>query len=456
MNQITTLQSNEAFLTEFGQDLQAHILFPHRQDHVRLLYLRFTSNGLTQKAFLPFFRSYSQNAAKTQGLFLATVGNQDARQKNSRHIFFNLYFSDAGLEALGCRGQSWENIIEHLQKNRYDLPNNGQQEESNPSIHGLAMLASNNPLRLEQTVRRFKDHCYYGGIAIIEEQPGMVFRQRFFTSQKRGFTIEHFGYADGLSRPWLTLNDAGLSEANEAALTAKTSNWNPVCGVEDFLVQEPTSADGPKRYGSYLVYRKYEQNVRRFDEVTKDLAAKLQVSQDEAGSLVFGRQKNGNPLSTTTNDKTKATLNNFNYRNEHRCPFFAHIRKVNPRLDPLEGFRNKILRRGITYGDRATFPGYHGIGRRQSPFRDTKLPETGVGLHFLSFQRDIKHFQNILAHSQTPEIDPILGDLSPTGYHYEHRIAGLETPYLDLNQFVKTVGGENFYAPSLSFFRTLK
>ena len=450
MKQMTTLRANEAFLADFGDNLQAHIIYPHRQDHVRLLFFHITPEGLTHRRFSPFLRSYSHNAATTQGLFLATVGNQDARQKNDRHIFFNLYFSAAGLEALGCRGLGWENIIEHLQKNSYDLSKptiESHQTINHQTIHGLALLAGNSPQRLAQTVRRFKSHCSIGGIETIEEQPGMVFRQRFFAQQKRGFTIEHFGYADGLSGPWLTLKDAGLSSDNEEALAARIRHWNPICDVADFLVEEPSPAEGPAAYGSYLVYRKYEQNVKRFDEVTKDLAAKLQVKQDEAGALAFGRQKNGNPLATITNDGTKASINQFNYRHEHRCPFFAHIRKVNPRLHPEEGFRNKILRRGITYGDRATFPGYRGIGRQHSPFRDNQLPETGVGLHFMSFQSDIKYFQNILTHCQTPEIDPILGDLSLSGQPQEHRIEGLETPYLDLHQFVTTVGRCQFLRP---------
>ena len=107
------------------------------------------------------------------------------------------------------------------------------------------------------------------------------------------------------------------------------------------------------------MFRKLEQNVRAFKEREQQFAQALGLPEADAkraGALVMGRFEDGTPVVLkATPDRSGPVPNNFTYEDDShggKCPFQAHIRKVNPRQEGVP----RIVRRGITYGTRDKEP----------------------------------------------------------------------------------------------------
>ncbi|QKG55221.1 Dyp-type peroxidase [Hymenobacter sp. BRD128] len=232
-------------------------------------------------------------------------------------------------------------------------------------------------------------------------------------------------------------------------------------------------------FGSFLVYRKLRQKVRAFKDAEgedKDakpdtLANVLGLTGDDrarAGAMLVGRFENGTPLAVLGTNVDPHTgkpvfTNNFDYQHDTqalKCPFHAHIRKVNPRgeTEPGPELRHRITRRGVPYG----------------PQLPDGAPEDGVsrGLLFMCYQRNIgqqfEFMQQAWAnnanfiHGADPAngitsvgLDPIIGQgtRGPLTFPVVYDQAG--TKQADFAQFVDLEGGEYFYAPSLSGLRSL-
>ena len=124
------------------------------------------------------------------------------------------------------------------------------------------------------------------------------------------------------------------------------------------LADDPFSADADA-YGSYLVYRKLEQDYDAFSARVKALAADVPISEELAGAYVVGRFKDGTPISARdTPSPGLETDNHFVHSTDKKglkCPMHAHIRKANPRgttpkTKPADESARRITRRGIPYG----------------------------------------------------------------------------------------------------------
>ena len=137
------------------------------------------------------------------------------------------------------------------------------------------------------------------------------------------------------------------------------SKWNPTAPLRLLFVEDPGR---PEHYGSYLVFRKLEQNVAGFHTARTELAAALH-HPELAGALAVGRfreagrscrphRRSRAPIATTSSSRTTG---------RRRLPLQSHIRKTNPRGDLAAFSPNqtddsertfRIARRGITYGSR--------------------------------------------------------------------------------------------------------
>jgi deferrochelatase/peroxidase EfeB len=160
-----------------------------------------------------------------------------------------------------------------------------------------------------------------------------------------GDGIEHFGYVDGRSQP-LFVRDEVDKEPKQ--------HWNPAFPLSNVLVPDPFSPDPDRHHGSYLVFRKLEQNVRAFKEIEQELADGLGLTgsdRDRAGAMLVGRFKDGTPLTSKRKAGGGPVGNDFTFDADtgSKCPFSGHIRKTNPR-----SFGRDVLmaRRGQTYGER--------------------------------------------------------------------------------------------------------
>jgi deferrochelatase/peroxidase EfeB len=155
--------------------------------------------------------------------------------------------------------------------------------------------------------------------------------------------VEHVRYADGLSQPRFLRTEIDRQEKRGDG----TDVWNPSAPLSLALVRDP-NARAADAFGSYLVFRKLEQNVPAFNSREKDMAQALALVQPDAalgGAIMVGRFRDGTPVtlspvagmsapSPTKGGPRIVRSNNFTYAEDakgSRCLFQAHIRATSSR-----------------------------------------------------------------------------------------------------------------------------
>jgi deferrochelatase/peroxidase EfeB len=151
-----------------------------------------------------------------------------------------------------------------------------------------------------------------------------------------------------------------------------------------------------------------------------------------------------------------------------RCPFHAHVRKVNPRgTTPLTSFdkerQKRIVRRGIPYGK--PMPGVAAGAETNAD------PKAARGLLFLCFQHDIDDqwefiqrtwvdnpiFPKGILFQQDTGDDPLIGQDADEAQRWPKawgkKDAGKKA--FNFESAVTLKGGEYFFAPSLPFLRSI-
>ena len=241
--------------------------------------------------------------------------------------------------------------------------------------------------------------------------------------------VEHFGYADGISNP-------------ETA--------------EDLLVDEGNGAAG-----SYLVFRKLEQNVALFRSSITSLAKELNHPDPEefAKAQLIGRFQDGTPLTLASNAGEADSSIEFDFEEDQdgrKCPRHAHLRKVNPRYCPAGQGGTFIGRRSMNYDS---------IGR---PTDLSDAPKGGVGMLFQCYQKSIvDQFEHIQANWASNRRFPRDGDradrivgqrfgrVSENPWNKSWGVSGEESIPFDMGNIVWLKGGEYFYTPSIRYFEAL-
>ena len=325
-------------------------------------------------------------------------------------------------------------------------------------LHALVLIADDSADRLNAAVSTVEREL--AGIAnIVHREDGFILRNA------EGEIIEHFGFRDGLSQPLFFKRDIDRAREN-----SDFSQWDPRAPLSLALFKDSLGKTD-ESYGSFLVYRKLEQDVQGWiDEVVK-VAGELPVESALLGAYAVGRFQDGTPvvLSPEGNNKD-VPVNNFNYKDDPegaKCPFHAHTRKTNPRGDtgdltptevPLEEEKmHRIARRGISYGLDTSAQNYQGT--------TPPAPRTGSGLLFLCFQANYQNqfnFMQLQWANQSEFVmrgvgkDPVIGQGMPPGGQSWPTTWGIpEKKKLDFSLFVHMKGGEYFFAPSISFLQSL-
>ncbi len=518
------IDQNQPIYQDFLQDLQGNILNGHGRDHAVHLFLTFKPDKKTEvKTWISNFAKVKLTSAKSQ----LDASEQYKISKTDAGLFAHFALSASGYDYLevpkskqphGANLQNrpktvpspagepapfYADSFQQGMKNRQALlldPLVEQWEGGfKDSIDAVIILAADNPADLAAAeLETSKELTDLAAIATIET--GLTLRRKFETTvdgsdiQKQfGNVVEHFGYADGVSQPIFLQNKLeGIS----------SQYWqHPGAPLKLVLIDDPNGTPSVS-FGSFLVFRKLEQNVKGFKTAEAKLSESLGLPKELGGAMAVGRYEDGTPLVLQPGDggwaeSTNPTIpNDFNYSsdpNALKCPFHAHIRKSNPRLESVGSFAesnevelgHRIARRGITYG-----------GPLSTSSDLDELPTGGVGLLFMCYQSDIwEQFEFIqrfwcnnpnflepgrsditatppnpnydktgldavIGQKQGSQFDPVIGEAPEPPQNWPQQW-GKPThkppiePENQFGQFVTLKGGEYFFSPSMTFLKTL-
>jgi Dyp-type peroxidase family len=319
---------------------------------------------------------------------------------------------------------------------------------------------------------------------------------------------EHFGFVDGVSQPGVRgRSDEGTfltpryyPENDPASLgwarPGQRLTWPGQFvfgypGLDPDAVYEPgeiTGGNNPLlRNGSLLVVRRLSQDVGRFWRAMADLADQLTLATgrpwtpEHAGAMCVGRWLDGTPLTQSPSEPDSAIsanlmrLNGFNYvspvpaamlniddatlrdfpgaradGNGLACPYFSHIRKVNPR-DHAHDFggagstlHSQMLRRGVPFG-----PDWTGVEDRADR-----------GLLFMSYQTSIQQgFHRLMTEWVKDALRPLAGGIDPLLGQVPRELSlivdGRAITVSLPDRFVRATGGGYFFAPGLRALQSL-
>jgi Dyp-type peroxidase family len=273
---------------------------------------------------------------------------------------------------------------------------------------------------------------------------------------------EHFGFVDGVSQPAIE----GFRSGNPGDGKLSARGWQSL-PVGEFIVGYPDEGLGSSerlqlapaaRDGTFLVYRKLEQDVEAFRKASASMADASTMSQEKIEEKMMGRRHDGAPLNVAPGSPNppadRSLWNDFTYANDPdgaECPFGSHVRRSNPRDDlHFEGRRvnrHRIIRRGMPYGE---------------PYAEGEASgQEKRGLVFIAFNARIEdQFEfiqkNWLNGGRTfrlgDDADPIAGN----GESIRVVING-ERPVLHTQAmpFTKFMGGDYFFVPSISMLQEI-
>jgi deferrochelatase/peroxidase EfeB len=212
------------------------------------------------------------------------------------------------------------------------------------------------------------------GVALTEMKDG-----------KPGFTSKvHFGYTDGISMTTIR----GGPERYRPDHQQPCEPWLFVLldDAENYILPEPRELG---LNGSFAVFKIIRTDVVGFENFLQ--SNKDKIDPELLAAKICGRWRNGVPLALSPETDSPPgglpldQLNNFEYVNADgsgdakglRCPVGAHIRRINPRGQPVTGqgqpggsnTTHRLIRRGMPYG----------------PIYDPKAPYDGVERGLLGY-----------------------------------------------------------------------
>jgi len=174
-----------------------------------------------------------------------------------------------------------------------------------------------------------------------------------------------FGYTDGISMTTIR----GGPERFPPDHQQPCEPWLFVLQdeAENYVVPEPRDLG---LNGSFAVFKMIETDVVGFENFLQ--SNKDKIDPELLAAKICGRWRNGVPLALSPDTDTPPggisldQLNNFEYVNADgsgdprglRCPVGAHMRRINPRGQPITGQgqpggsnnTHRIIRRGMPYG----------------------------------------------------------------------------------------------------------
>ncbi len=521
------MQNEEKTFSKILEDLQGNILRHHHRNFCRHYFIRFSN----EKDKIIEALEWIHRIAK-EGF----ITSAERQFENLDGPFCGFYLTRAGYTALGLsrkapsfdlpfsRGMKksmpdlWENGGDVLDKKICYVNDKGEAEDT----HAMLLLASDKPdfSDLDDTLKiGNSDWCkvlVQEGLLKkkpldpkyqwVDENGKVLDGNGNEVANKKTMAIEWFGFREGISQPLFFPERQNLKTFFEEDLS-------PLSVV---LVKDPGSINWFST-GSFLAILKLEQDVKGFNENVEIVRSsfsetpgpligvaeeKFDKERQLAEAYILGRFRDGTPVTLfneAKNNQEKFPENRFNYSNHFvvkrerdgklkalndenaaRCPFFSHIRKVNPRS---EEENRLIVRRGMLYDDRYYDPDEPGVHRGIKEMiswkdwdKDNNLaPSENIGMLFMSFQSSLEEqFEYIFRNwSQSPEqlkrrtgvdmLAPGADKNSPKNNWFVPNIwnskddndkTKLSTE--KISSCVRFKGGEYFFAPSITALIQMK
>ena len=339
--------------------LQGNILKGHGRQAAAHLLLTFKPDRLPQaKAFVRAFATRVTSAAEQQAQarrFRERRGHGHAGNGDGE-LFVGFFLTAKGYRRLltdvearrlpspepyGFSSAFWGGMEAMNSRFGEDALHDPDRSEWEPAfqrdIHAMVLLAHDDMEALNRAVTTMSRDV--SAIAQVSTECGRRL-------SKGGGSIEHFGYRDAVSQPIFFEDD----------LPAARASFDPSAGPSLVLARDPLGASD-RSCGSYLVFRKIEQNVQAFLSARSAYARACSFSGPGADSLagahIVGRFEDGTaralgntPLGAADPD------NNFNYDRDPAglggCPLDGHVRIMNPRPQSgTVGGQRRIVRRGV-------------------------------------------------------------------------------------------------------------
>jgi Dyp-type peroxidase family len=266
-----------------------------------------------------------------------------------------------------------------------------------------------------------------------------------------------FGFKDGLHNPHVEGSGAAGPGADA---TVKAGEF--VMGYPD---ERGETANVPiplelRLNGTFVAIRKFHMDVAAFRGYLRAQASSPEEEELIAAKMV-GRWRSGAPLVLAP-DRDDPALgadgnrnNDFSYADDMKglkCPFSAHIRRVNPRDalkdDVVAVNLHHFLRRGTSYGP----PLLEGVLEDDSAERGGVFLLIGAHLHrqFEFIQSQWVTDGNFISHGT--EQDPLIGNNEGDGVFTIPR-APVRRRLHGLPRFVSVRGGEYCFMPGLRALR---
>ncbi|WP_415879811.1 Dyp-type peroxidase [Methylomonas sp. TEB] len=316
----------------------------------------------------------------------------------------------------------------------------------------LFMLFSKNDA-IHNANRKYHEKAFKGaGLSVV---------QRLDAGEKKqdanGFTLEHFGFADGISDPVVdgfpTTSGTGEIATGEFLLGYP----NQYDGKLTKMPQLGSAGEAFGKNGTYLVLRQLKQDVGAFWQFMEDEAARQGITADYLAAKFVGRWKSGAVVEPNQDSDPNKVDNSFNFTKDPHgtgCPLGSHIRRANPRAVGLGttaeealkvANRHRILRRGRSYGNFLENP--------------TKDDGKERGLLFICLNANIERQFEFVQHTWINSVkfaglydedDPLIGSGVAENRNFTIQDEPLRRRVCGFQQFVTTRGGSYFFLPSLS------
>ncbi len=321
---------------------------------------------------------------------------------------------------------------------------------TSPDLHAIVILFARDVAERERCVKEHEQYAAaFPGVELISTLDLQA-------TPPLDHAHDHFGYRDRLSQP-------AIEGTGDVPTPGSGAPLKPGEFFLGYLDEGGVTVPLPKpeilsRNGSFLAYRRMEEQVGRFREFLRQ-NGDTPEEQELVAAKLMGRWRSGAPLVLAP-EKDDPALgadpqrnNDFNYAqmdpHGYAVPLGSHIRRMNPRDTASNMNRRRMIRRGGTYG----------------PPLPEGAPDDGVERGIAAFigcaslVRQFEFAQNVWVndrsfHELRNEHDPIIGTQDGT-LEYKIPKRPIRKRIVGLPSFTTVRGGAYFFLPGIKALRFL-